>query len=479
MEDSSAATVIVGGGLAGLACAAALAERGKTVTLLESRPRLGGRASSFEDQQSQTLIDNCQHVSMGCCHEFNRFCQTVGIADSFERAEQLFFIGPDRTGTRFKINRFAASPLLPTPLHLFPAFARLSYLSFREKRELAHGLKQLAHTRVNPEDEPTMADWLKAHGQSQTVIDRFWNVVLVSALSEDLERISLSHARKVFVDGFLRARNSWQVLIPTTPLEDLYGTTISNWLIHRGAEIRLKTGVKQIRITDGKVTGVELRDGTQLDADRVVLAVPHQRVLDLLPTEFPGRAELSRIEQLEAAPITSVHLWFDREITPLPHAVFVDCLSQWMFNRTQLMQQESNGRWYYQIVISASHQLTAAGRQGRSQDEIIQEVISELTRIWPATAEAQLLHSRMLTEHHAVFSVQPGVDQLRPAQRTRAGGLYLAGDWTSTGWPATMEGAVRSGLLAAEAVLDDLGQPESLLLPPEKTAFLSKMLFRL
>lgn len=484
MEDSSTATVIVGGGLAGLACAAALVERNQPVTLLESRPRLGGRASSFEDLQSQSLIDNCQHVSMGCCHEFNRFCETVGIADSFERAEQLYFIGPHQSGpvnadTRFQVNRFASSPALPTPLHLFPAFARLSYLNFREKRELAQGLKQLARTSVNPDDEPTMADWLQAHGQSQTVIDRFWNVVLVSALSESLDRISLSHARKVFVDGFLRARDSWQVLIPTTPLEQLYGTTISDWLTTRSTEIRLKTGVKQIHITDGKVTGVELRGGTHIDADRVVLAVPHQRVLDLLPAEFPGRAELSRIEQLEAAPITSVHLWFDREITPLPHAVFVDCLSQWMFNRTQLMQQEHDGRWYYQIVISASHQLTAAGRQGRSQEEIIQEVIAELTRIWPVTGEAQLLHSRMLTEHHAVFSVQPGVEQLRPAQRTQVAGLYLAGDWTSTGWPATMEGAVRSGLLAAEELLHDLGKPESLLLPPENTAFLSKMLFRL
>jgi len=479
LEDISEATVVIGGGLAGLACAVALAEREHPVTLLESRPRLGGRASSFEDRQSSTLIDNCQHVSMGCCHEFNRFCKTVGIADSFQQAEQLYFIGPDQTGSRFQINRFAASRFLPTPLHLFPAFAGLSYLNLHQKRELARGLKQLARTAVDTQHEPTMAEWLKEQGQSQTVIDRFWNVVLVSALSESLERISLAHARKVFVDGFLRARDSWQVLIPTAPLEQLYGSKIQNFLTERGAKVRLKSGVKQIVLTEGRVTGVELRDGSHIRAKQVVLAVPHQRVLDLLPADFPGRADLARIEQLESAPITSVHLWFDREITTLPHAVFVDCLSQWMFNRTRLMQEQPDNGYYYQIVISASRQLTGTARQGRSQDEVIADVVDELQQVWPEARQAQLLHSRMVTEHQAVFSVKPGVEQLRPAQQTQVAGLYLAGDWTSTGWPATMEGAVRSGLLAAEALLNDSGNSESLLLPPGKTSLLSKLLFRL
>lgn len=476
--------VIIGGGLAGLACAVTLADRGVPITLFESRPRLGGRASSFEDKQSQHLIDNCQHVSMGCCHEFNRFCETLGIADSFHREKQLYFIGPEKPGLgltdrRFKINRFASNPFLPAPLHLLPAFGGLSYLSWREKISLARGLKQLALTTVNEQNEPTIAAWLAEQGQTQNTIDRFWNVVLVSALSERLDRISLSHARKVFVDGFLRARNNWQVLIPTVPLEQIYGETILKRLQEQEAIVYLQTGVSRVEVTDNKVSGVQLRDGRNIPCRQAVIAVPHQRVLDLLPESFTGRETLAGIEQLEAAPITSVHLWFDREITDLPHAVFVDCLSQWMFNRTRIMQQPAEKGFYYQIVISASHDLTGEARQGRTQADIIDAVVAELTCIWPETEQAQLTHSRMVTEHQAVFSVKPGVEQLRPSQRTEVAGLYLAGDWTSTGWPATMEGAVRSGLQAAEFLLQDLGQPESLLLPLGKTSILSKVLFRL
>ena len=481
--------VIIGGGLAGLACAVTLSDRGVPVSLYESRPRLGGRASSFEDKQTQHVIDNCQHVSMGCCHEFNQFCETVGIAASFRREKRLYFIGPessrpansgpDLADRKFKINSFSASPFLPAPLHLLPAFGGLSYLSFSEKIELARGLKKLARMQIDWDHEPTMAQWLADLGQSQNVINRFWNVVLVSALSESLERVSLSHAQKVFVDGFLRARNHWQVLIPTVPLDQLYGDVILKRLEKQHAKVHLQTGVDRVKITDGKVTGVILRNGQEIVSDRVILAVPHQRVLSLLPDAFEGRESLSKIEQIESAPITSVHLWFDREITALPHAVFVDCLSQWMFNRSRLMQHSSEEGFYYQVVISASHNLTGAARQGRTQAEIIAEVIEELSRIWPDARNARLIHSRMLTEHQAVFSVKPGIERLRPSQRTDVTGLYLAGDWTATGWPATMEGAVRSGLKAVEFLLEDLQQPESLFLPPSKTSILSKILFRL
>ncbi len=484
MGAKDSKVVIIGGGLAGLACAVTLAERGVSVCLFESRPRLGGRASSFEDKQAQHLIDNCQHVSMGCCDEFNRFCNTLGISSFFRREKQLYFIGPDRadngqSDTQFKVNSFSASSWLPAPLHLLPAFGSLSYLSLREKIELGRGLNQLARTPENLENEATIGAWLAEQGQSQNAINRFWNVVLVSALSETLDRISLSHARKVFVDGFLRARDDWEVLIPTVPLDLLYGDIILKRLEQQQAKVHLQTGVNRVQIEAEKVVGVQLRDGQEISCERVVVAVPHQRLLPLLPDAFAGRRSLERVEQIESAPITSVHLWFDREITELPHAVFVDCLSQWMFNRSRIMQQPSNNGYYYQIVISASRRLRSEERQGRLQEDVIAEVVTELTRIWPETQQAKLIHSRMVTEHQAVFSVKPGIEELRPSQRTEVAGLYLAGDWTSTGWPATMEGAVRSGLKAAEFVLDDLGKPESLLLQRSQTGILSKILFRL
>ncbi len=182
--------IVIGGGLAGLAAAVALAERGVAVTLLESRPRLGGRASSFVDQATGTAIDNCQHVSMGCCTNFRRFCETVGAADLLRTEPTLYFIGADR-----RINPFSASRL-PAPLHLFPAFRRLSYLSRSDVRELARGLKALAKLSKNTPVSQPFDRWLKEHGQSPSVIENFWLVVLVSALSETLDRIDTFQGAK-------------------------------------------------------------------------------------------------------------------------------------------------------------------------------------------------------------------------------------------------------------------------------------------
>ena len=483
-------TIIVGGGLAGLAAATALAARNVRVTLLESRPRLGGRAGSFQDAATGTQIDNCQHVSMGCCTNFDHFCSTLGLGKLFRMERELFFIGPDG-----KTNRFSAG-MLPAPLHLFPALRRLSYLD-ADRRSLARGLKALARLDDATADDETFDHWLARHNQTPTAIERFWHVVLVSALSESLDRINVSHARKVFVDAFLANRNGWQVRIPTVPLDELYGRDMTDWLTSRGASIRLQSGVRRILIEDGRATRVELRDREQLAADQFVVAVPHDRVLPLLPDALARDPQLDRIEHIQTAPISSVHLWFDRPFTDLPHAVFVSRLSQWMFNRTALQSSNrntavTNGRegkapaeplgdsgagkstHYYQIVISNSREL-----EGRTTQHIVAEVLSELAAVWPLVSDATLIHSRVVTEHKAVFSVRPGIEALRPDQQTSIANLQLAGDWTNTGWPGTMESAVRSGYLAAENVLANLGRPERLLQPDLPVARLSKLLLGL
>ena len=469
-------TIIVGGGLAGLAAAVALADRGVLVQLFESRPRLGGRASSFFDSTTGTQIDNCQHVSMGCCTNFQHFCQTVGIDRHFRREAELNFIGPDcRDGDGKadgpRINRFAAS-VWPAPLHLLPAFRRLDYLSNRDKWQLAKGLRVLAATNPASCDQQTFAEWLDRHEQTPATIERFWHVVLVSALSESLERISVPHARKVFVDAFMANRRGWEVSIPTVPLDDLYGGQLTDWLTQRGVAIRLQAGVKQFNVEDDAVIGVELRDGESLAADQFVLAVPHHLVRPMLPPGLADHPDVTRLGQLESAPIASVHLWFDRAITDLPHAVFVARLSQWMFNRS-VLQGDSN-QHSYQIVISAARHLA-----GQSQDQIITQVVDELAHVWPAVAEAELLHGRLVTEHRAVFSVQPGADSLRPSQQSPIDNLQFAGDWTNTGWPGTMESAVRSGYLAAENILRKLGRPQRVLQPDLPVSLLSKLLLRL
>lgn len=473
-ESTQPTTIIIGGGLAGLAAATALADRGVSVTVLESRPRLGGRASSFVDHETDMLIDNCQHVSMGCCTNFRHFQTSVGIADCFHRENALNFIGPDGGVDRFAAKRW------PAPFHLLPAFRRLTYLSRGDLRAIGRGLRALCRERPPSPDDTSFLDWLVRAKQPISAIERFWHVVLVSALSESLDRIDIGHARKVFVDGFLANRHGWEVDIPTTSLDELYGSRLQNWMTERGATIRLQAGVERIVVENGRTVGVEFKSGEQLDADFVVAAVPYERLSALLPPALCDDPVLSGLKRIESAPISSVHLWFDRPITELPHAVFVDRLCQWMFHRTRLQRTDSaidDGRdssAYYQIVISASRSLRES-----SQEETIASVVAELTGIWPETSQATLLHARVITEHKAVFSVLPGIDKLRPAQQSPVKNLQWAGDWTATGWPATMEGAVRSGYLAAENILKHLGRPEPVLQPDLPVAFLSKLLLRL
>jgi squalene-associated FAD-dependent desaturase len=449
--------VIVGGGLAGLAAAAALAERGVRITLLESRPRLGGRASSFHDPATGELVDNCQHVSMACCTNLADFCERVGTADLFRREPSVVFLGPDG-----RISRLRAG-VLPAPFHLSGSFLGANYLNWSDKLRVAHGLARLRSARDDRPGE-SFADWLLRHGQTVRTINLYWATVLVSALNERLDRMDVGHASKVFLDGFLRNRDGYQMEIPLVPLGELYGNRLESWLRSRGVAVRLTTGVRTVEHDEaGGVSGVLLRSGGRIDADFVVLAVPFDRVRGLLPDDLAARLPgLSGLDAFESSPITGVHLWFDRPVCPYDHVVTVGRLIQWVFNHTAIQGRPASdeGGQYLQLVISAAYDLLPL-----SKEAIRDAILSELAEIWPAARAARLLRSWVVTEHGATFAVRPGIDALRPPQRTPVPGLYLAGDWTATGWPATMEGAVRSGYRAAEGILEDMGRPANFVRP--------------
>lgn len=474
MQDSRPRVVIIGGGLAGLAAASELAIRKIPALLLESRPRLGGRASSFLDPTTGSFVDNCQHVSMGCCTNFAHFLKTLGLTDCFRRERMLYFIGPNGMPDRFSASSW------PCPFHLAGAFRRLSYLSLSDKWDIARGLRALAAARDPVLEDQTFSRWLADHRQPPGAIDGFWQVVLVSALSETLDRIAVPEARKVFVDGFLQHRDGWYVDIPIVPLEELYGARLIGWLAERGVEVRLQSGVERLNLADERIASVALRDGTKIAGEEFLLTVPFHRVPDLLPEELQAHSSVQALSQLESAPITSLHLWLDKKITDLPHAVLVGRLSQWLFNRTELCTTSSQSPptatagplgWYYQIVISASRNLS-----GMSQEDVEQTVLAELAEVFPESREAQVLHYRVVTEHRAVFSVKPGAERLRPSQQSPVANLQWAGDWTRTGWPGTMEGAVRSGYLAVENVLERIGRQETILQPDLPAAFWSRWL---
>jgi len=460
--------VIVGGGLAGLSAAAVLAGHGLDITLLESRPRLGGRAGSFTDPATGELVDNCQHVSMSCCTNLADFCDRVGTGTLFRRAPEILFL--DEAGV--------VSPLRPgpwpAPFHLAGSFLRAGYLTLGEKLRVAYGLARLRYDRAGTPGE-SFADWLLRHGQTTRTIERYWATVLVSALNELPSQMDIGHARKVFFDGFLRNRRGSTMEVPTVPLGELYGTRLETWLDSRDVRVRLPTGAKSIEVDDeGAIAGVTLRGGERLDADFVVLSVPFDRVRSFLDARtleaIPG---LSAIDSMRSSPITGVHLWFDREVCPLEHAVLVGRTVQWVFNHTKIQGREApeGGGQYLQLVISASYDLAPM-----TKEQILEVAMSDLSALWPSAREAKLARWWVVTEHGATFAVRPGIDAIRPAQRTPIEGLFLAGDWTATGWPATMEGAVRSGYLAAEGVLEDLGSPEQVLKPDLPDGPLARLL---
>ena len=437
---------IIGAGLAGLATAQALSGRGHEITLFESRHRAGGRAGSFTDGATGQTLDACQHVSMGCCTNLAHFCRVAGIHHLLEPQRKLYFMTPDGRVSSFGPDH------LPAPLHLARSFLLAHYLSPGDKLRIAWGLLCLQLTP--PDADPPFLDWLRSHRQSQTAIDRFWGIVLVSALNEEPGRVGLRYARKVFVDGFLRHRNGCVVDVPSVPLGVLYGDDLLDSLVRQGVQVRLGEGVRRIAVERGRVSALEMRSGERITADWFVSAVPFDRLLDLLPEEVVERESyFGDLRGLELSPITSVHLWYDRPVMRLPHIVLLDSIGQWVFSRGEV----APGEHYLQVVVSASRAF-----RGLGHDEVCRRVVEELARLFPG---ATLLRSRVVTEHAATFSAVPGVDRLRPPQASPLGNLFVAGDWTRTGWPATMEGAVRSGYLAAEGILARMGRRVRLVQP--------------
>lgn len=447
--EHSPGVIIIGGGLAGLAASAVLATQGISSLLLESRQGLGGRAGSFVDAETGELIDACQHVSMGCCTNFAHFCRLTGIDSFLEPQPTLYFMTPDR-----RVSRFRASAW-PVPLHLAAAFFGLHFLTLGEKLRIGWALSRLQ--RIDPRHDEPFFPWLCKHRQTRRAISRFWATVLVSALNETVDRVGLRYARKVFVDGFMTHQRGFEVQIPTVPLGRLYGEELKGWLKTHGVSLLNGQSVRRIVVDGERVIGVELRDGRRMEADWYISAVPFWRLLDLLPAEVVARHDpFAKLRHLQTSPITSVHLWYDQAVTTLPHVVLVDCLGQWLFNKG-----EKGNLHYFQVVISASHTSSQM-----SNAELRDAVVAELARLFPPARSAQVLKSRVVVDHKASFSVLPGVDRYRPGQETPIANLFLAGDWTATDWPATMEGAVRSGYLAAQALLRRFNN-NTLFLQPE------------
>ena len=427
--------LIAGGGLAGLSAAAALAGAGFEAEVFESRGFLGGRATSYavpsaEEGGEPEIIDNCQHILLRCCVNLLDFYTRLGVRERIKFYREFYFLEP---GGRLSV---LSRGKLPAPFHFTGAFLKMHCLSRADKTSIARALYAMRRERTRRKDldRISMLDWLLQKRQTPHAIDRFWRQVLVSAVNEDLDRMAAIHGFQVFWLGFLASPDGYEMGVPSVPLAKLYDA--ETWKRIGNVRLHFRTPVERID-ENGFVAGGERRKG-----DHYICALPFER-LESVGLEAP---------KFDHSPITGVHLWFDREITNLPHATLLDRTMQWMFNKDR-------GR-YIQCVVSASRDLTNLTR-----NEIVDIAIGDLRLYFPKVKEAKLLKSHVIKEQRATFSAAPETEQLRPTPESGLPKVVLAGDWTRTGWPATMEGAVRSGYLAAEAVCQAAGKKQRFLVP--------------
>jgi squalene-associated FAD-dependent desaturase len=442
MQNSTVA--IAGGGLAGLAAGCALADAGFRVTVFERRAFLGGRASSYQHPGTGEIVDNCQHVLLGCCTNLIDFYRRTGVENQIRWYDNLTFLEP---GGRASIIGPSA---LPAPLHTAPAFLRAACLDFSDKVAISRAMTVLALASGLPADRgESFLDWLKRHGQTAQAIDRFWKTILVSALNEDLDRVSVPYAAQVVRESFLKSAPAGRMGVPTVPLTELYSAA-GEYIRQRGGEIRFRAGIESFA-AQGNVVYV-VANGQQEAFDYLVMAVPFDILARMLPEGNESASLAAKLAHFTTSPITGIHLWFDREITDLDHAVLLDRTIQWMFHKSRLLEgrdknREKGSGSYIELVVSCSRSLVE-----KSKAEIVEMAVREAQEFFPDARLAKLLKSTVIKEVNATYSPGPGMDKYRPAADTAWPRVFLAGDWTATGWPATMEGAVRSGYLAAEAL---------------------------
>ncbi len=454
-SSNSAKIAIVGGGLAGLSAGCALSESGFRVTIFERRPYLGGRASSYQHPGTGEVVDNCQHVLLGCCTNLINLYQHIGVSERIRWYDRLTFLEP---GGRASVIQLSS---LPAPLHTAPSFLRAQCLGVRDKLGIARAM--LALMPSTPADSPeSFLDWLHRHGQTDRAIKRFWTTILVSALNDELDRVSVTYAAQVFRESFLKSANAGRMGVPSVPLTDLYNAA-GEYIRARGGEVCLRCSVDSFSCGSSSVQ--VCADGRQQEFEFVLLAVSFDSLSRLLPNSSEANPLRTSLQQFESSPITGIHLWFDRQITDLDHAVLLDRTIQWMFHKSRLLSRTQDPGSYVELVVSSSRSLVE-----KSRPEIIELAVKELSEFFPPAREARLLKATVIKEVNATYSPRPGMDQFRPANATAWPRLFLAGDWTATGWPATMEGAVRSGYLAAESLARAAGRGDVHFLMPDSPA---------
>jgi hydroxysqualene dehydroxylase len=439
---------IVGGGLAGIAAALDCARGGAKVTLLESRPRLGGAAYSV--QRNGLQVDNGQHVFLRCCTAYRELLVRLGAPDAVSLQPRLAIpvLAPGRPPVWLRRSG------LPAPLHLAGALVGYRFLGIGERVAAARAMSALR--RVDPDDPAADArgfgDWLREHGQSPAAIDRLWGLIARPTLNLAPDEASLAQAAQVFQTGLLRETSAGDIGWARVPLSEIHDVAARRALALDGVDVRLRWRATSILPDPSGGFQIEASGIPTVHAGVVIVAVPHDRAARLVPASADTGRHLAG---LGSSPIVNLHIVYDRRVLELPFAAGVATPVQWVFDRTA--SSGATAGQYLAVSLSA-----ADAESGMTIEELRERYISALAELLPGARDARVDQFFVTREHAATFRAGPGARGLRPGPRTRLPGLLLAGSWTDTGWPATMEGAVRSGQAAAhEALLALAGRARS------------------
>ena len=460
VEQPARTVTVIGGGVAGMSAACALAEAGFSVRLVERRGYLGGRASSYLHPGVGEVIDNCQHVLFGCCTNLQGFYQRIGVEDRIHWTSAMTMIEPG--GRESKLGPC----WLPAPLHGLPRLLAARAFSLRDKLALGRAFRAMMNP-IPPDSTESLGDWLRGHRQTPGALDRFWRLVIASALNAEIDQIGLPYAAKVIRELFMNSALAGTMGMSRLPLSQLYLPVIS-YVEARGGKVLFNTNVEGAdwdeEVSQWTVTMRSLkRSADVLLSDFLVVALPFEgmaKLLPLLPPVCGADWLATKIDRHEHWPICSVHLWFDRAITELEHAVLLDREIHWMYNQSLLQGRSGN---YIELVVSATRAFAALPR-----DQAIAQALGELEEFFPRVKQAKLDKVALTKEVRATFGVPPGIDRYRPGVESPWPNLFLAGDWIQTGWPSTMESGARSGHLAAEAVCAAAFRPRKILVPDLK-----------
>lgn len=446
MTERKPQVIVIGGGLAGLAAACELADHGYKVVLTERRPSLGGRAYSFSDPQGQGEVDNGQHVFLKCCTYYIRFLQKLGVwgKTRLQKRLQVTVIDP-RTGAST-----LGSSALPAPFHLLPSFLRFRHLSPLDKARAAYAMLSILFTdraKNNNLDSISFYRWLKDHGQTEAAIDRLWNLIVLATLNDDVRRVSADLAMMIFQEGFLKRADGANVGYAAVGLTSLIGTEARRYIEERGGRVILGQKMEELLLEGKRIEGARLANGSILRGEWYVCAVPHQMLLTVIPPSLRDDPFFRRASELTTSSIVNIHLWYDRPVMDLDFAAFINSEAQWVFNKSKMWHLAGDGQYLDVSLSGARHYIDLP------KEELIERFTGELRRLFPKARQARVERCLVVKQRQATFAAVPGSAKYRLPCRTPIENLFLAGDWTATGWPATMESAVRSGLACAREIV--------------------------